>query len=99
MLGECFRVLRSGGRVGVVVPDTEAVAKLYILGKMSLHDACENFLYSPVQPSRHKWAYDEVTLRRALENAGFVTTQPIDRHNDPRVIPAWFQVGWDAEKP
>ena len=99
VLKECHRVLRSGGTIGVVVPDTGTLMAVYVQGKASLHELCRDFLYSTVQPSRHKWSYDAVTLRRALENAGFVATKLIDRYEDPRVIPAWFQVGWDAEKP
>ena len=99
VLKECFRVLKSGGMIGVVVPDTGTVMAVYIQGKASLHEICRDFLYSTVQPSRHKWSYDGVTLRAALQNAGFVATSLIDRYEDPRVIPAWFQIGWDAEKP
>ena len=99
VLRECFRVLKSGGKIGVVVPDTGTIMAVYIQGKASLHEICRDFLYSTVQPSRHRWSYDAVTLRRALENVGFVTTELIDRYEDPRVIGAWFQVGWDAEKP
>ena len=99
LLSECFRALRSGGRLGIVVPDTEIVMKLYCMGRYSLHNICEEFLYSTVQPSRHQWSYDKLTLKKAIENVGFVTTKEIDREKDSRVIGAWYQVGWDAEKP
>lgn len=99
VLRECLRVLRSGGKIGVVVPDTEVLMKLYVSGKMALHLICEQFLYSTVQPSRHRWSYDPQTLRKALEEAGFVTTKQIDRERDLRGWPAWWQCGWDAEKP
>ena len=98
-LRECFRALKSGGTIGIVVPDTEAVFKMYVLGKMNMHDICAQFLYSTVQKSHHQWSYDSRSLRAQIEAAGFVCKHEIDRHKDPRVWPAWYQCGWEAEKP
>ena len=99
LLRECYRVLKSGGLLGITVPDTEAVFKMYVLGKMNMHDICAQFLYSTVQKSHHKWSYDSRSLRAQIEAAGFVCRNEIDRQRDPRVWPAWYQCGWDAEKP
>jgi predicted SAM-dependent methyltransferase len=113
-LDECYRVLRSGGRLGIMVPDTREVFRRYILGEPApmefpagvqrdlrdLDEACAALLFSTVQPSHHLWAYDAFTLSRALLGAGFEVLGEFDRWRDPRVaVGAWYQVGVDAMKP
>lgn len=93
------RVLRPGGIVGVVVPDTKELLRHYFFEGRDLDDICEGFLYSTIQPSRHKWSYDLTTLRRLLEEAGFRVTDEIDRYDDPRLNSgAWFQCGLEGVK-
>lgn len=113
-LAECFRVLQPGGRLGLVVPDTRAIMRLWLDGDpvvcemppgrfwkvADLDDVCAIFLFSTYQDSPHVWAWDFGTLRRAMERAGFVVTGEIDRFRDPRLgNGAWYQVGVDAVKP
>ena len=114
LLKECRRVLVPGGRLGVVVPDTRAVLARYLEQRHELVEVpqgqfwnlddldavCAVFLYSTVQRSRHKWAYDGATLRRALVRNGFLLGGPIDPLNDPRLgTGRWWQFGIDATKP
>jgi len=113
LLQECRRVLVPGGRLGVVVPDTRAVLARYLEQRHEvvecpervywnlddLDSVCGVFLYSVIQPSRHKWAYDDHTLRRALVRNGFVLGDPIAK-DDPRLsVPSWWDLGLDASKP
>lgn len=114
LLAECCRVLVPGGTLGVVVPDFREVARRYVTGVdapmewpgstwhdlRDLDELCHYVLFSTCQPSHHFWAYDLVSLRRALERAGFEVTGEIDRYRDHRLsTPQWYQCGLDARKP
>jgi predicted SAM-dependent methyltransferase len=113
LLSECRRVLVPGGRLGVVVPDSRAVLARYLEQRHEvvevpegvywnlddLDSVCSVFLYSTVQRSRHKWAYDGATLRRALVRNGFRLEGEIAR-DDPRLsVPSWWDMGIQATKP
>lgn len=113
-LDECHRCLVPGGRLGIVVPDTKLIFSRYLRGDIDeveypagtwrcvsdLDEICALFLYSTVQDSPHLWMYDDVTLKRILERHGFTVTGKIDRFKDPRIpVGAWYQMGYQAEKP
>jgi predicted SAM-dependent methyltransferase len=83
-LRECRRVLVPGGVVDIVVPDAEGLISQYADRRTvafpleawwgpkwcdtPLH--CVNYLFR--QGREHRYAYDEETLRRVLESAGYV---------------------------
>lgn len=113
-LRECWRALRSDGVLAIVVPDTREILRRYLVGTGDvvempagrywqlddLDDVCAAFVFSTVQPSHHLWAYDQRTLRRALEQSGFRVTRELDRYRDPRIaVAGWHQFGLEAVKP
>ncbi len=113
-LSECYRCLRPGGKLGIVVPDTREIVGAYLTGQFAvmehpagkfwplrdLDNVCHCFLYGDAQVSSHRWSYDLKSLRRKIEAGGFHVTAQIDRWNDPRLgAPAWFQCGVDAVRP
>lgn len=99
LLTSCHRVLKSGGIVGIVVPDMKEVLRCYFFDGRDLDDLCAGYIYSNVQPSQHKWCWDLRTLRRALERAGFEVTDEIDRYEDSRLAAgAFYQCGLEAVK-
>lgn len=83
-LAECLRVLAPGGRLSLVVPDTppllRAVADrdeewLRVARERWHPDWCrfplDQLNYHFRQDGEHKWAWDEESLVRAFEDAGF----------------------------
>jgi len=113
LLAESFRVLERGGTLGIVVPDFREVARRYVEQEVApfdwsdgrhdlrdLDELCHYILFSTIQPSQHRWAYELATLERALQRAGFEVLGEIDRYTDPRLsTPQWYQCGTQARKP
>jgi len=97
-LRDCFRVLKSGGRMYIQVPDMEAIAKKVILnpsfkyGELEGWKAISFWVYGAGdygEPSFHKAGFTIPTLRRLLESIGFIVE---DIRNDGGTnIQAWVR--------
>jgi predicted SAM-dependent methyltransferase len=84
VLSESLRVLQDGGVFDVGVPDTEWPIRVYgnpgddywHFTPMWHPESCETQLdhinYHFRQGEQHKYAWDEESLRRSLQRAGFV---------------------------
>ncbi len=89
-LSELKRILKPGGRAITSVPDTEWPMKSYAEGKQSEYFRIAKEKYHPAdcttmmehlnyhfrQSGEHLFAYDEETLVKVLEQAGFTNNQP-----------------------
>lgn len=113
-LAEAWRVLRPGGKLGLMVPDMREVMSRYVHDEPApmefpqgvvrdlrdLDHCCAAIIFSTDQESHHQWAYDKFTLSRALMRAGFIVDGEFDRYHDPRLSTGrWYQVGVDCHKP
>jgi predicted SAM-dependent methyltransferase len=89
-LRECFRVLKSGGRIRVATPSLEQLAKLYDGGELA--NRYVRWAVDTLEPETgatlpgvvinnffrswgHRFIYDPQTLRHALGQAGFVDAE------------------------
>jgi predicted SAM-dependent methyltransferase len=97
-LGECHRILETGGIFTLGVPDTQWALEAYVgpddkgyfeLAKAKWHPAwcqtrLEHINYHFRQGTEHRFAYDFETLHRVLAEAGFlnIRQRPFDRDLD-----------------
>lgn len=104
LLAEIRRVLRPGGVLRLVVPDTQEILSAYVnrdeewfrITKELWHPSwCDTPLHSVNyhfrQRSQHKYAYDFETLNRVLEQSGFESIE--QRKFDPEIDSAERQRG------
>jgi predicted SAM-dependent methyltransferase len=112
-LAECYRVLEPGGEMGLVVPHTREIFRRYLAPRPETFEVPEGhfwsthdldalnavFIFSTVQPSHHLWLYDEETLPKAMERAGFTTIMRMDPDDERIAVPSWWDLGFQAVKP
>lgn len=113
-LMDCYRCLKPGGLLGLVVPDTREIMRRYLDGSIDhveyphyhwwpiadLDAVGAMFLYSTAQGSHHRWSYDKVTLGRAMAVAGFVRLREFHRFSDSRLAcGAWYNLAIEGNKP
>jgi predicted SAM-dependent methyltransferase len=88
LLKECYRVLKPGGVLSVVVPDIELVLRSYVEGGTEEYYAAqrkwhpewcktqmEHVNYNFRQDNEHRFCYDFETLECLLKKCGFVEAQ------------------------
>lgn len=112
-LKECYRVLSSGGRIGITVPDMGEILRCYVQQEArevefpsgyfwdvrNLNHVNAIFIYSNIQTSLHRWSYDQRTLAAQMKRAGFVNLQRGDGMRDQRVsVGSWWNLLMDGYK-
>ena len=83
-LQQCFRVLKNGGVARIIVPDLERTIKDYKSEKLKAEDFVNalgvlqkdnhNKLYSAFFSYPHKCMYDTKSLKRIMNEIGFITS-------------------------
>lgn len=68
-LQECFRVLKPGGIIRLVVPDLWYSCQQYLLKHKNAHTFMEDMMISGRSP--HRWMYDDKSLTYFMERVGF----------------------------
>ncbi len=86
-LRDCRRVLRPGGTLRVVVPDLEAIARLYL---DALDDAWAG---DPAAAEAHRWLVMELYDQTTRETPGGAMAQYLQQHANTL---AWFRIGADG---
>lgn len=76
-------LLKPGGRITLVTPDFRILVEHYLAGDISLERLHNEFTYSYVQESNHRWLYDIEALMELFGEHGFKEIKPIDRFTFP----------------
>ncbi len=65
MIQECWRALAPGGSLLIFVPDLDALARMWLEGRLSTQVYVTNLYgaYMGDEADRHKWGFDRVSLR------------------------------------
>ena len=71
LIEEAWRVLKPGGSLLVFVPDLRALAKGWLEGKIStqIYTTCLMGAYIGHEEDRHRWNFDENSLRECLSSS------------------------------
>ena len=70
LLYEAWRVLKPGGSLLVFVPDLKALAQRWLAGGLTTQIYVTNLYgaYMGSEDDRHKWGFDEATLKEFLNS-------------------------------
>ena len=112
-ISECFRVMKGGGIARISVPDTEYTLRAYMESDGEYFERCRR-LWHPEwcttkmesvnfhfrQYDQHKFAYDYETLKKLLEQCGFLEitqsecrgSESLELRVDSRTLPGTLYV-------
>jgi predicted SAM-dependent methyltransferase len=79
-LKEMFRVLEQKGTIEIIVPNLAYFCKLFVEEKGQKKEWALNKIYGfeEYKEDHHYFGYDEETLKKALEETGFIEIKKID---------------------
>lgn len=91
----CYRILKPGGKLGLVTPDFLFIVQQYLQGdpRFSIPELTETYLFSYKQESVHRTIWDIPELLEMLTKYGFKDITEIDRMEDERIA---FGVPWQC---
>ncbi len=94
-LKECFRILKPGGKIRIVVPGIEKIIRAYVDNnreffeiQASMHPSwcrsrLDHLMYALQMEGRHKYGYDYETMKNLMEDAGFIDVLDSDNNTSP----------------
>lgn len=99
---EAYRVLRPGGSLLVFVPDMRALAQRWLMGLITTQVFMTNVYgaYMGSEHDRHKWSYDQESLRQELKLCNWSHVKPFDWRDIPGMDAArdWWILAIEAIK-
>ena len=99
-LGHWVSLLRPGGKIGITVPDYDYLCRSYLTNPTPerLREFNDKYIYSYIQKSPHKYAYNEALLEDVMMKVGLVSLKrmPVDHEYFPYAID--WQVGIEGRK-
>ena len=96
-----LRILKPGGEIRIVVPDFEELAKMFLANPtpQEMIHMNNNYIYSYIQDSLHRYCYSAGLLKYALEEVGFTRVERMPRNHEYYVEDVEWQVGYCGVKP
>lgn len=91
-MSECFRVLRPGGILRVVVPDLEAIARLYLKNLEGAAGA------DPAAMNRHEWMTIELLDQLVREQSGGEMLRYWQQNPMPAESFVLERMGWEVKR-
>jgi predicted SAM-dependent methyltransferase len=102
-IGECYRILQSGGSLIVTTPDLNELTRAWIKGSITDYIFCVNLYgaYMSDEADRHKWLYTGKTLAESLTGAAaWRTVKSFDWREilGASICKDWWILGVEAVK-
>jgi len=96
-----YSLLKSGGIIGITVPDFDIIAKKHLVNPTaeSMKQINDMWIYSYVQDSLHRYCYNEALLIDVMKDAGFVELEKLPVDHPYFVNPVDWQIGYKGVKP
>jgi GT2 family glycosyltransferase/predicted SAM-dependent methyltransferase len=93
-------LLRDGGTISVSVPDYLHLSRKYVSNPTAegLKEFNDLYIYSELQESPHRYAYDENLLRHVMTEAGFTDLKRMPANHPYFPYPVDWQVGIQGHK-
>ena len=97
VLAEWYRALMPGGEIRIVTPNFGYVAHGYAEGWMDHTEARNRAFGGQDYPGNYHYnLFDSLSMRQALENAGFKNIQDVTSNYESRKVP--MSIYFNAEK-